>query len=576
MILDLLSSYQMIEQDGNLALDNYRLKEGLYIRLAPNGEIHAFKVDKNQDVASDEYFWFRNRDFRSILVDMNKPVDSKKQIHSNNIYSIFFKSPRPEEKSNFIKKTIEDVNRYYSALSDQKEEKLLITYDLPSLSLEQLEAWKQRVTDFLPRLLEVIDEIGLKAATYVKIFADVSEENYETEYLRYIIPKIYNSNSFNIDVDGVIFGLSNSNMGLNAKKPFLEHKTTNYKVPFRITSGQALNIYYMFKWLENQYDADGYSITSGYLQNADHDEYTLTRGIKNSADAHLLHIEKGKYAVIDEYDFVPSYQSNLNFHLHNYLGIEKFDSAKITQLSDLEQKVDELLFKGQMRINYFTKDTIKPKEWFNQDQIELLLWARDAFYNYFKKGDITSFRRIFDRISAKMIKLMAGNNIRQPASALNLRLSMLEYLKIEGRENMGKTLNAIRDKLTNDLLDKEIETIECLDDSTYYFIAGQIASFLISKSKAQKITYRLGFDLLNARSVGKFRIMINTLFVKYGYDIEINSKGRFNKLFYAYNSYTPDNNVEVHSDAFLAGLSSPCIIYTKAENLKEEVTNEME
>ena len=418
--------------------------------------------------------------------------------------------------------------------------------------------------------MQIINDNSLKSGTYIKLFADVPEENYEAEYLRYIIPKIYNNNSFNIDIDEVIFGLSNSNMGLNSKKPYLEHKTTNFKVPFRITTEQALNIYYMFKWLENQYDTEGKAITAGYLQNEDHDGYVLSRGIKNRSDAHLLHVEKGKYAIIDDYDFVPSYESNLNFHLHNYLCLDKFESMKITQLSELEQKVDELLFKGQMRINYFTKDTIKPKEWFNKDQIEILLLSRDAFFNYFKKGDPTAFRRMFDSISAKMIKLMAGNEIRQPAFTLNLRLSMLDYLKIEGREEMGKTIYEIREKLTDDLITKEVEALECNNDDTYYFIAGQVTNFLLSQSKAQRITYRLGFDLLNARTVSKFKSMLTVIFLKYGYDLAINSKTRFNKMFYALNSYTPDENVEIHADVFLAGLSSQCIIYNKQENQKEE------
>lgn len=568
LILDLLESYQSIAKNSNLAMENYRLKDGLYVKLKLTGEPQVYKAGKNQDLSSEMFLWFRNRDFRSILVDMNKPVDSKKQIHSNNIYTVFFKSPALKEMKDFSKAISANINRYYDILGEQKESNLLASYNLPPIDLENMKLWKQRFIEFIPTLLQIINSTNLKPTSYIKLFADVSEECYQTEYLRYIIPKIFNNNNFNIDVNGVIYGLSNSNMGLNAKKPFLEHKTTNFRVPFRITSEQALNVYYMFKWLENQYDADGNPITSGYLLSTKHQGYLLERGYKNNSDAHLLHIEKGKYAIIDDYDFVPSYESDIDFHLHNYLGLCDFESARITTLSALEQKVDELLFKGQMRINYFMKDTIKAKEWFNKDQIEVLLVAKEAFYNFFKKGDITAFRKIFDPISAKMIKLMAGNSIRQPAHALNLRLSMLEYLRIEGRENMGKTLAELRAKLADDIVSKDIDIIECKDDITYYYMAGQITNYLLSLSRAQKITYRLGFDLLNAKTSDKFKSMICTLFKKYGYDITINPKDRFNKMFSAMNSYSPDKNVDFYSDVFLAGLSSPCIIYTKAEQEK--------
>ena len=127
MILDLLESYQQISKGSNLALDNYRLKEGLYVKLKTTVEVECYKVDKNQDMASEIYIWFRNRDFRSGLVDMNKSVDPKKKIHSNNGYSVFFKSPNPEEKITFLKVIAEHMERYFITLRDQKENHLLGT-----------------------------------------------------------------------------------------------------------------------------------------------------------------------------------------------------------------------------------------------------------------------------------------------------------------------------------------------------------------------------------------------------------------------------------------------------------------
>lgn len=570
MILDMLESYQAIGKGDNLALASYKLKEGLYIRLSENGDHQSLKVDKNTDQSSMEYTWFRIADFRSILVDMNKPVDPKKQIHSNNMYSIFFKSPKPEDEDNSKTGIIEGIGRFFSTLENQGESSLLGPYELTKLNMDLMNKWKSRFIEFIPTAYQLLDEVKLKPATYVKIFADVSQEEYITEYLRYMIPKIFNSNAYNKEVDGETYGLSNNNMGLNAKKPFLEHKTTNFGVPFRITTDQALNISDMFLWFQNQYDADGKSIVAGYLECEDHEGFTLKRGAKNKSDAHIIHIEKGKYAVIDDYDFVPGIQNTVDFNLHNYLSSEGFESKKITDLKTLEELFDKMLFKGQMRINYFATDTIKPKEWFTGNQIELLLWSRNAVYTYFKKGDITAMRILFDNISTKMIKLMFGNYSKPPVEALNMRFSMLNYLKIEGKENMGNTVQDIHKKLMNDLIMNKVERLDCQNDETYYYLAGQLANFLLSKSRAQKTTYRLAFDLINARNIRRFKLIFDQLFLKYGYDIEVNPKGRFDKMFAAVNGYKPEKNVSEHSDSFMAGLASPCLIYTKTINNEEE------
>ncbi|MDF2821880.1 MAG: hypothetical protein K0R15_2328 [Clostridiales bacterium] len=570
MILDMLESYQAIGKGDNLALASYKLKEGLYIRLFENGDHQFLKVDKNTDQSSMEYTWFRNADFRSILVDMNKPVDPKKQIHSNNMYSIFFKSPKPEDENNSETEIIVGIDRFFSTLKNQGGSSLLVPYELDKPDMDLMNKWENRFIEFVSTAYQLIKEVKLKPVTYVKLFADVSQEKYITEYLRYMIPKIFNSNTYNKEVDGETYGLSNSNMGLNAKKPFLEHKTTNFGVPFRITTEQALNISEMFLWFQNQYDAEGKSIVAGYLECEDHEGYTLKRGVKNKSDAHIIHIEKGKYAMIDDYDFVPGIQTTVDFNLHNYLSSEGFESKKITDLKTLEELFDKMLFKGQMRMNYFTTDTIKPKEWFTGNQIELLLLSRNAVYTYFKKGDITAMRILFDNISTTMIKLMFVNSSKLPIEALNMRFSMLDYLKIEGKEGMGEMVKDIHKKLLNDLIIKKVERLDCQNDETYYYLVGQLANFLLSKSKAQKTTYRLAYDLINARNSRRFKLIFDQLFLKYGYDIELNPNGRFDKMFAAVNGYKPQENISEHSDSFMAGLASPCLIYTKAINKEEE------
>ena len=86
---------QMLNQYGErILLDEYLPKDGTYIlaELEENG----YRIVKCMDIRYDKknktiqgkeegeaYRFICYLDYQSKLIDMNKPVDSKKQIHSN-------------------------------------------------------------------------------------------------------------------------------------------------------------------------------------------------------------------------------------------------------------------------------------------------------------------------------------------------------------------------------------------------------------------------------------------------------------------------------------------------------------
>lgn len=55
-----------------------------------------------------------------------------------------------------------------------------------------------------------------------------------------------------MELDDQIFGLPNDNLGLNAKKPFLENKTRKVTIPYMITTQEALQQRKFFDYLMNQ------------------------------------------------------------------------------------------------------------------------------------------------------------------------------------------------------------------------------------------------------------------------------------------------------------------------------------
>ena len=69
---------------------------------------------------------------------------------------------------------------------------------------------------------------------------DHSLVRYKNESEIYLSLKIFNDIKYNKNLDDNIFGLSNGNMGLNSKKPFLENKSRKLSIPFLINSENAL------------------------------------------------------------------------------------------------------------------------------------------------------------------------------------------------------------------------------------------------------------------------------------------------------------------------------------------------
>ena len=88
-------------------LDNYVPKDGtyLFINIDDNfsvGNPIEIKTDRKtgkvQGQETSEYQLISFLDYYSKLIEMNKPVDSTKQIHSNNFYAFFVKKESPEKK----------------------------------------------------------------------------------------------------------------------------------------------------------------------------------------------------------------------------------------------------------------------------------------------------------------------------------------------------------------------------------------------------------------------------------------------------------------------------------------------
>ena len=234
---------KMLEEKGDsLILDSYIPADGTYVIVdLENNEVkdYTIKYDKKKgtiDKSINAFSDICNYDYNSKLIDMNKPIDKKKIIHSNNYLSFFIK----KESLTNGKLTEEIIDDYYAILtnpflkySKNNVKKLYETVEkeVGKVDTESLEKCKKWIKDNIFNM-----PIEISGKDYLKILFKAPIEKYKNESKRYLIPNIFNSNDFNVNCGEKIYGLPNDNMNLNAKKPYLENKSRKYSVPYFIDS----------------------------------------------------------------------------------------------------------------------------------------------------------------------------------------------------------------------------------------------------------------------------------------------------------------------------------------------------
>ncbi len=125
---------------------------------------------------------------------------------------------------------------------------------------------------------------------------------------------------------------------------------------------------------------------------------------------------------------------------------------------------------------------------------------------------------------------------------------------------------SLRDKISQE------NTASIDNDKEYYFAVGQLASYLISLSKAAKKTHSLANPIINAKSDDRIKGELKKLFKKYGYSIDRKMSRRFDNLMYMVSAYVPDLGEKVKDDLIIAGYLHSSLIYEKSS--KEENKNE--
>lgn len=575
MLKDCIDTFKKIyeEKDDRIIIDNYVLPEGSYILVDDKGDIEKILEVNKEDVDRNDsmYYIFAEMDYLSRLPDMNKPVDSKKVIHSNNCFSFFIKKPNINPK----KLTDEIIDNYYKNIlypekkyeGKKKDMYMSIEKKYGKADEKIIEKNKNWIKN---RIYTIIEEENIKNdKNYLKIFFKADMEQYKIESEKYIIPNIYNDAKYNIKIGDEVLGLPNDNMGLNSKKPYLEHKTRKNKLPYLISEEDVMIQKKFFDYLMN-YASQGR--TNIYISDSDIKCLTNDESPDKDFSGYFLKVQKGKEVEIKDFDEIVLYENKIkNLNIENVLSI-KYEGKEqhlnnygpLENWKDLKNVINEVYFSKYLTNNYFTEP--KDLKVYDPEIGRNILRYRKAFFDWLYKGDEMVIRQVFPQVTMNLIENSICNGyILRAKEQFNLRESIIKYFG--GVKNMGDILKDISDKLREKIKKDSTDQIET--DKGYYFAVGQLVSFLISKNKSSKKMHSLINPILNCSTDEKLKDELRKLFIKYNYDIWKDSK-KFNNLYAMVIGYVPEKD-GIMKDILIGGYLYSNLLYEKdKEEVKED------
>jgi len=598
-----------LEDDNNLILDEYIPADGSYIIVDAEGKIKNYqdiKLDKKKRGTSEAVVkgsYFKEicfYDYHSKLISMNKPVDSKKVIHSNNYLAFAVKK---ESITSKLTETI--IDNYYDTLKNPLEKKYKKSKEASKIYqkfeeeyapvnikiLEKCRSWIKQHIFSIDKLVQI--DLGKK--DYLKIFFEVfevgEEDNKKNRELfiqednRYIFPNIYNSNDYNVEVEEKIQGIPDNNMGMNAKKPFLAIKTRKTPAGYLVDEKKAILQKQFFEYLMNlassgknnvYIDTKNYRIKA-YSDQDERDDFD------EMASGYYLRIQKGKELEIQVQDNLVDYQNRLklNFEYIKFINIDRKEDKlpefakrygiyyKRTNVGNL---INEIFFSKCLRTNYFMDiSAINVKDSTLKQNI---IMYRNAIFDWVYKGIDNNFSIVEEKFALSLIKnsIQSDDKYKLRAkSQLNLHWSLKDYFfKTKGKQGgntMVDTAIKVRENVKEKVLSKNEVTMPS-NDEEYYYAVGQLLSYLIFKSRAGKKMQSMVNPVLNAKRDNVIKMRLFQLYKKYNYDISIYNYHMKN-LYAMILGYKPKN--KVNQEMILFGyLDENILLKSNAKNVSNE------
>ena len=587
------------ENGDKMIIDKYIPKDGTYILVDYNTWEIKKKIEIKYDKKSKEILGSNDKEFEFIkacdyyssLLDMNKPMDPKKVIHSNQFYAFFIK-----KNTVFEKLTDEILNGYKTNILEPKEKyktkESLEIYTNISKELEPIDTeLGEKIFEWIRNNIFILAEKYKKETNYLKIFfisSSIEEtiEKYKNEYKRYIIPNIYNSNSYNLKIGDMVYGLSNNNMGLNSKKPYLENKTRKIKVPYLVSTKEILLQKSLYDYL---FILAKLGKTFVYFDDNKILEGREPHEIPVLGANYLLKISYTKNVEIKSFEIISSIENkeNFNFKLEDIMDIGDKNDIDYGNLDwkNTRNLISKLFFNGifsKISNSYDEEIDIKDGE-----LKKLVINYRGAFHRWLYLGDDNQLKSRMERLLIDSILFSIKNDYitkSYTSSAASLaeteksKPDTFNYLrgankamdnKINGRSNVMEEMERVSKIFNKKVLSEKEWIIE--NDEEYAYAIGQFLAFLNLKKNSKNKNANFLKEILTTNENTVLKEKLVRLFKRNSHNINTGSKNLMRTIGEIM-EYSPKNNMSKVTNYLIAGFSKSIIFFEKGDINNE--TNE--
>jgi len=563
---------KIYDKEGEkLVVNKHIPKDGTYIlvsiksgKIIEKLNIFYDKKAKKVDGEFNQYYsYIRAFDYYSNLVDMNKPMDPKKTIHSNQIYSFFIKkdSIREHKLTKSIiegyKKNLLNPEEKYNS-KEGKELYKNIAEKLPKIEKDVVEDIFLWIEDNVnENLLENDNKKDYLKIFFVEEDLDKSLEVFKNEHKRYIIPNIFNSNDYNKKIGETIYGLSNNNMGLNAKKAFLENKTRRVSTPYLVNTYEILLQYAFYNYLLPEVKQGNYFI---YFTENEIIPRTYKEGCPNGAK-YLLNASYSKDVDIKNFNVISKNSSEeININFKEVLHQKKKDTDEIEygnlNREKMMNNINKILFYNSLLGNFLLNDgdlDIKDIE-----IKKLLMKYRNAFYKWFYLNDEAEVKKNIRKIYLDAVMVAIGNgHFFKASQQLDFGFCLEKYFY--GKSELMEEIMNVKEVFLNHTLSEE--DWEFSNDEEYFFAVGQILAYInyMRNSKAKSLNFIK--QLTFVKNIDVLKEKIKKIVISYSHIFETKNK-KINRTVSNISLYQPK---EIRIDILLAGFTADIIFFKKRE-----------
>ena len=573
MIDEALEVFRKIyDREGEeLVVSKHIPKDGTYILV----NIKSGKIMETLNISYDKktkkiygelnqyYSYFRAFDYYSNLVDMNKPMDPKKTIHSNQIYSFFIKKESIRENK-LTKAIIEGYKKNFLNPEEKynsKEGKELyknIAEKLPKIEKDVVEDIFLWIEDNInENLLENDNKKDYLKIFFVENNLEKSLELFRNEHKRYLIPNIFNSNDYNRKIGETIYGLSNNNMGLNSKKAFLENKTRKVSTPYLVDTDEILLQYAFYNYLLPEVKQGNYFI---YFTENEIIPRTYKEGCPNGAK-YLLNASYSKDVDIKNFNVVAKDSGEeISINFKEILHQKKKDTDEIEYGNLNKEKmmnnINKILFYNSLLGNFLLSDgdlDIKDIE-----IKKLLMKYRNVFYKWFYLNDEAEVKKNIRKIYLDAVMVAIGNGyFFKACQQLDFGFCLERYFY--GKSELMEEIMNVKEVFLNHTLSEE--DWEFSNDGEYFFAVGQILAYInyMRNSKAKSLNFIK--QLTFVKNIDVLKEKIKKIVISYSHIFETKNK-KINRTVSNISLYQPK---EIRIDLLLAGFTADIIFFKKRE-----------